>query len=289
MKVKTAQVLQIIATILYLIAFIAGVVSIFFQQEIKELFTPDAAVINYRSVPYASLIISLVFLLLAVIYLILVLSVKSRGGSIASVIIMSILTIVLWVGMETAGRVFVNYLVAAEGATALASYSLLENAVSTASKVLMIPATALMFLSMGGFQGKPYKEKTVKEKAPEKQRKAETHVPEETIPFPAEEVVEPTAVEISVIPESYPGAKAEAEPVSEVPVSAAPAEVIPETPEPVFEAVIPETPEPVFEAAVPETPEPVIEAVIPETVAENAVPDTTVELEMQEAFTEEQQ
>ena len=188
MKVKTAQVLQIIATVLYLLSFIVGVVSIFFQQEIKRLFSADPAVINYRSVPYASLIMSLVFLLLAVIYLILILSVKSRGGSIAAVIIMFVLTVLLWIGMETAGSLFVNYMVAAEGAVALASYSVLENAVRMATDVLMIPATALMFLSMGGFQGKPYKEKAVKEK--------------ETMPFPTEQIMETDRAGISVIPES---------------------------------------------------------------------------------------
>ena len=242
MKVKTAQVLQIIATVLYLLSFIACIVSIFFQQEIKGLFAQDPAVINCRSVPYASLIISLVFLLLAVIYLILVLSIRSRGGSIAAVIIMAFLVIVIWIGMETVGSVFVNCMVAAEGATALASYSVLENAVRMGTEVLMIPATALMFLSMGGFCGKPFKEKAAKKKeqaapAPERKENKETIVTDATVPFPSEEITEPVAVEISVIPETAP-------------------EVLPEVEENVQAAV------------------------------SGKVPETTVEVEMREAFPE---
>ena len=160
MKVKTAQVLQIIATVLYLLAFIACVVSIFFQYEIKSLMSASPEVLNIRSVPYHSLVTSLVLLFLAVVYLILVLSVRSRGGSIASVIVMAFFTILLLMGLLTAGKIFITWLVGRSGgAEELASYSALESAVSYGSSLLLIPATAFEFMSMGGFCGKPRKEK----------------------------------------------------------------------------------------------------------------------------------
>lgn len=159
MKVKSAQVLQIIATVLFLLAFIAAVVSIFFQYEIKQLFLAEKNVLNYRSVPYVSLITTLVLLFLAVIYLILVLSVRSRGGSIASVIVMAFFTIFTAATLPSLGSLVITSIVAREGTIALTSYQSLETPVQMGVTCLVVPAFALMFMSMGGFAGKPRKEK----------------------------------------------------------------------------------------------------------------------------------
>ena len=159
MKVKSAQVLQIIATVLFLLAFIAAVVSIFFQYEIKQLFLAEKDVLNYRSVPYVSLITTLVLLFLAVIYLILVLSVRSRGGSIASVIVMAFFTIFTAATLPSLGSLVITSIVAREGTIALTSYQSLETPVQMGVTCLVVPAFALMFMSMGGFAGKPRKEK----------------------------------------------------------------------------------------------------------------------------------
>ena len=159
MKVKSAQVLQIIATVLFLLAFIAAVVSIFFQYEIKQLFIVEKDILNYRSVPYVSLITTLVLLFLAVIYLILVLSVRSRGGSIASVIVMAFFTILTAATLPSLGSLVITSIVAREGTIALTSYQSLETPVQMGVTCLVVPAFALMFMSMGGFAGKPRKEK----------------------------------------------------------------------------------------------------------------------------------
>ena len=221
MKVKSAQVLQIIATVLFLLAFIAAVVSIFFQYEIKQLFIVEKDILNYRSVPYVSLITTLVLLFLAVIYLILVLSVRSRGGSIASVIVMAFFTILTAATLPSLGSLVITSIVAREGTIALTSYQSLETPVQMGVSCLVVPAFALMFMSMGGFAGKPRKEK-----------KAETPAaPVRPVP-----PVSPAVPETPVIPEAPAAPEMPAPPV--IPAEApAPAEEIVNTAAEVQDAV----------------------------------------------------
>ena len=172
-------------------------------------------------------------LFLAVIYLILVLSVRSRGGSIASVIVMAFFTIFTAATLPSLGSLIITSIVAREGTIALTSYQSLETPVQMGVTCLVVPAFALMFMSMGGFAGKPRKEKKAETPAaPAPEVRPVRPVPP-AAPVPP---VSPAVPDTPVIPEAPAAPEMPAPPV--IPAEApAPAEEIVNTAAEVQDAV----------------------------------------------------
>ena len=154
MSIKTCRVLQIIAFILFALAFLGAILAIPFQKTIISIYTSDPTVLSEFNFPWAALLRSFLLLIPALVYLILVFQRMAPGGTRATVIILAIV-----MGMTLALSIplldlLVTTLVGQEGQIAMVHYNYLNSAVSLITAFLLVPAEILMFLSMGGFCGK---------------------------------------------------------------------------------------------------------------------------------------
>ncbi len=157
MKPKTLRTLQIIALALFVFAFLLSIVSIFLQDTIKSSFygyKEGDPVFQARTAPYGSIIGCFAHTLLALIWLLLLIKGLSRGGSIAAVIVLSILLILYQTAISPVAGIFITRSVNVRGIDALASY----NAVSSFTSKLTMPFSTtgnlLMLLSLGGACGR---------------------------------------------------------------------------------------------------------------------------------------
>ena len=159
MSTKTSKILQLIAFILFAVALLVSIASIFAQVPIKRLYSSSEEILAIRSVPFASIAAAVIHVVLALIFMLVIFGKPSRGAVKALGIVMAALfvlfdaLIIPLIGMGITG------LVARRGATALSSYSVLSSGVSFVTSILSVPATILMFLSIGALFGKdPAKE-----------------------------------------------------------------------------------------------------------------------------------
>ena len=155
MSLTTARVFGIIATVLFALAFLFVLLVIPFQEQIKMLYTQDPEVIRFHSVPVGAIILSLLELLVAGVYLILILALKpTKAGSIAVVIVFAALILLNGVLISPAISLISQASVNAYGVRAAASNSALNGFASAGRGFLSAPAVVLMYLSMGGYWGK---------------------------------------------------------------------------------------------------------------------------------------
>ena len=154
MSVKTCRALQIAAFVLLALAFLGSIAAIPFQKSILSLYTSDPEILNRFNFPWAANLSTFLMLIPALIYLILVFRHMAPGGSKATVIILAIVTGFLMALVIPVLTMLITTLVNKEGMWATVHYNYLNNAVSTATAFLTIPAKILMFLSLGGFFGK---------------------------------------------------------------------------------------------------------------------------------------
>ena len=150
MSNKTSRNLQFAAVILFGIALIAGIVSIFVQAPLKRLMDPNPSLAEIVSVPWPSLIFAGFRLILSVICLIVIAGKPSRGGAIALTVVSAILLSVSSAVVEPVLNTALVSLIAKGGSDAFKSYSALSNVVSWIVNVLCVPAYVLMLLSLGG-------------------------------------------------------------------------------------------------------------------------------------------
>ncbi|MBO4878969.1 MAG: hypothetical protein J5544_01780 [Clostridia bacterium] len=150
MSNKTSRNLQCAAVILFGIALILTIVSIFAQAPLKGFINSDPEIGKITSVPWMA-IVSIAFrLILSIICLLVIAGKPSRGGAIALTIVSAILLILSAMFIEPAlGMVFTR-LVSRSGANTLISYNALSSVVSMLTGVFSAPASVLMLLSLGG-------------------------------------------------------------------------------------------------------------------------------------------
>ena len=150
MSNKTSRNLQCAAVILFGIALILTIVSIFAQAPLKGFINSDPEIGKITSVPWMT-IVSIAFrLILSIICLLVIAGKPSRGGAIALTIVSAILLILSAMFIEPAlGMVFTR-LVSRNGANALISYNALSSVVSMLTGIFSAPASVLMLLSLGG-------------------------------------------------------------------------------------------------------------------------------------------
>ena len=150
MSNKTSRNLQCAAVILFGIALILTIVSIFAQAPLKGFINSDPEIGKITSVPWMT-IVSIAFrLILSIICLLVIAGKPSRGSAIALTIVSAILLILSAMFIEPAlGMVFTR-LVSRSGANALISYNALSSVVSMLTGVFSAPASVLMLLSLGG-------------------------------------------------------------------------------------------------------------------------------------------
>ena len=154
MSVKTCRTLQIIAFILFALAFLGTLLAIPFQKAIVSIYTSDPAVLSEFNFPWAALLRTFFLLIPALVYLILVFRSMTPAGTRAAVIVLAIvmgLTMALFLPLLDLG---ITALVNREGMIAAAHYSSLNGAVTFLTAFSLVPAEILMLLSMGGFFGK---------------------------------------------------------------------------------------------------------------------------------------
>lgn len=154
MSVKTCRVLQIIAFVLFALAFLCAILAIPFQKFLVSIYTSDPAVLAEFNFPWQALLHSFFLLIPALIYLILVLKPMSPGGSKATVIVLAIHLGFLLILILPLLSTFITSEVAREGQIALVHYNNLNSITSIVTSLLTVPAEIMMLLSMGGFFGK---------------------------------------------------------------------------------------------------------------------------------------
>lgn len=152
MKRKSIKTLQIIAILLQALA--VGAVSLFtlWQAPVKELFLSDSHIAEIQSIPIASLLTTIPFLLIYIIGMLVMTPEKARNSKVKVVIFM-VIAGVLQVLLQYIPNVITALIASLSGASALASYASLESALSLTTNPLKIIAFALFCLSCGGFYG----------------------------------------------------------------------------------------------------------------------------------------
>jgi len=154
MSTKASRILQVIAFALFALALLFSIAAIFAQTPIKSLYGTSPEIMEIRSVPFAAIAAAVIHVVLALIYMLVVLGRPSRGAVKAVGIIMAILFVVFDAAIIPLIGMLATRLVSARGAYALASYSALSAGVSAITNILCVPATILMFLSIGALFGK---------------------------------------------------------------------------------------------------------------------------------------
>ena len=150
MSNKTARTLQLTAVILFALALLFTVVSIFVQEPLKRLFGADPETAKLFSIPVASLISVGFRVLLSVICLVVIARRPSRGAAIALVIIAAVLLFLAGSVTEPLISMLIINAMSAQGMNALASYTALQQSVSLIGPLFTVPAGILMLLALGG-------------------------------------------------------------------------------------------------------------------------------------------
>lgn len=150
MSNKTSRNLQLAAVILFGIALLFAIVSVFMQVPIKKLYQQDQAVLAITSIPWPALITTAFRLILSIVCLIVIAKKPSRGGAIALVIVSAVLLVLSGAVIEPALSTGLTALIARKGADSLTSYTALNAAVSNISGIISVPAGMLALLSLGG-------------------------------------------------------------------------------------------------------------------------------------------
>ena len=150
MSNKTARTLQLTAVILFALALLFTVVSIFVQEPLKRLFGADPETAKLFSIPVASLISVGFRVLLSVICLVVIARRPSRGAAIALVIIAAVLLFLAGSVTEPLISMLIINAMSAQGMNALASYTALQQSVSMIGPLFTVPAGILMLLAFGG-------------------------------------------------------------------------------------------------------------------------------------------
>lgn len=159
MSTKASKILQVIAFALFALALLFSIAAIFAQTPIKRLYSASAEILSTRSVPFAAIAAAVIHVVLALIYMLVVFGKPSRGATKAVGIIMAILFVVFDAAVIPLIGMLATRLVSVRGSLALASYSTLSSGVSAITNILCVPATILMFISIGALFGKdPAKE-----------------------------------------------------------------------------------------------------------------------------------
>jgi len=155
MSLTCARILHIVAFALFLLAFLVPILAIPFQGQIKSLYTTDPEVLMVTSVPIEAIVNTVIRLLIAGVYLVLILLLKpTKGGSIAVVIVFSVLLVLNGVLISPLIGLGFQSAVARYGAVMMASHAALSGFVSGLVSFFTVPASILMYLSMGGYWGK---------------------------------------------------------------------------------------------------------------------------------------
>ena len=159
MSTKASKILQLIAFILFALALVVSVASIFAQVPIKRLYGAGGEVLAIRSVPFAAIAAALIHVVLALIYMLVVFGKPSRGATKAVGIVMAVLFVLFDAIVIPVIGMGITAAVARRGTAFLSSYSALSSGVSSIMNILTVPATILMFLSVGALFGRdPAKE-----------------------------------------------------------------------------------------------------------------------------------
>jgi Predicted membrane protein len=161
MSTKTAKVLQVIAFILILLSTAFVVVGwLVFKDELMALVNAPAEYAQAEFTPWLLFIETGFMLLLALIWLLVLLSKPGRGTTIAMTVILSILLI----GYFAVGKPFLNVWLQQKAAEAgvynLAALSTYHYGASTLANFALIPGVFLMVLSLGSACGKNFKTQT---------------------------------------------------------------------------------------------------------------------------------
>ena len=156
MSLKAARILHVVASALFVLALLASILAIVFQEQIKMLYTADPEVIAFRSAPIGSILGILLRLLIAMAYMILLFALKpSKGGSIAVVIVFAVVlfltSALISPLLSTAATAITGRYY---GSRTLAAVSMLETGAGFLTRFFTVPASLLMLLSMGGYWGK---------------------------------------------------------------------------------------------------------------------------------------
>ena len=156
MSLKAARILHVVASALFVLALLASILAIVFQEQIMMLYTADPEVIAFRSAPIGSILGILLRLLIAMAYMILLFALKpSKGGSIAVVIVFAVVlfltSALISPLLSTAATAITGRYY---GSRTLAAVSMLETGAGFLTRFFTVPASLLMLLSMGGYWGK---------------------------------------------------------------------------------------------------------------------------------------
>ncbi|MBQ7491076.1 MAG: hypothetical protein IJT76_00500 [Clostridia bacterium] len=153
MRTKTCRTLQSVAFFLFVLALLACVALFFLQTPVKRLYGVDEQVLAIRSIPYHSIIACLVYVILALVWLLVTYNRPSQGTIAAAGIVLAIFFGVFDAILLPAGNRLIAIFIGRQGVDALASNATLEEVVSSIRVLLTVPAKILMFLSIGGMLG----------------------------------------------------------------------------------------------------------------------------------------
>ena len=154
MSAKGARILQIIAVCLFVLVLAAVIAAIPFQEQVKAWYNPELR--GVFSIPYQSLLTSIVLVFYAGLCLVLECVFHSVTGT-KVVAILMIIGYLLLAGLflPAASQIVMALFGNGWSSNTMASYLSLENGISLVTNPLRIVASGLMLVSFGGFYGKP--------------------------------------------------------------------------------------------------------------------------------------
>ena len=158
MKPKTCIVLSAVALVLRALALLAVLLMTALQDSVKRLWGVGEEALAVRTVPWTSIVQTLIWLILAVVVLLVLLKRPGRGGA----IVLTLVTALLWgffsvVFFPVLSFVFTRVTAGQGGTQAIASASVLSSALSLALPILSTPASILSLLALGGACGKDFR------------------------------------------------------------------------------------------------------------------------------------
>lgn len=154
MRTKTCKTIQRIAFGLFVLALFLCIALTFLQTPLKRFYLADEQTLTIRSIPYYSIITCLVYVILALVWLLVVHSRMSHGTIMSAGIILAILFGVFDAILLPAGNGLIAMFISRQSVDAFTSNAALEAVVSNVRVLLTVPAKILIFLSMGGRMGK---------------------------------------------------------------------------------------------------------------------------------------
>lgn len=157
MKPKTCIVLSAISFGLRALSLIAVLGMSVFQTPIKRLFQSDPEILAVHTVPWPTIVSSVLALVLAGIILLVLANRPSRSGTIILTVVMVVLFGFSNIVMQPLMSFLFVQVINQKGRLEIASYSALTGAISMIYPLIDNPASIMSLLALGGACGKNFR------------------------------------------------------------------------------------------------------------------------------------